>query len=226
MRNFQNKKKLLMFFGFWLLIALAVSSCARREIVSISSGGKNIICFGDSITYGVGAPRGYGYPGVLSRMMIAPVINAGCDGENTVEALRRLKADVLDRDPLLVIIEFGGNDFLQKIPVETTISNIREMVDKIHSAGAMVAIVDISTGVILQDYRQPFYNISLEKNTIFISHVLNGILTDMSLKSDPVHPNANGYKIIAHRIYRTITPYLNQNFLIRNLRGKVIRERD
>lgn len=225
MENISDKKKILAFFGFWLAVTLVVSSCAKREIVSINSSGKNIICFGDSITYGVGAPRGYGYPGVLSRMMLTPVINTGFDGENTIEALRRLKTDVLDRDPLLVIIEFGGNDFLQKVPIDVTISNIREMVDKIQAAGAMVAIADISSGVILQEYRQPFYNISQEKNTIFIPNILNGILTDMSLKSDPVHPNADGYKIIAHRVYRTVTPYLNQNYLIRDLRNKAIRER-
>ena len=50
-----------------------------------------------------------------------------------------------------------------------------------------------------------------EKDTIFIPGILNGIITNPSLKSDFLHPNAKGYKIIAQKIYRDILPYLKQN---------------
>jgi lysophospholipase L1-like esterase len=43
--------------------------------------------------------------------------------------------------------------------------------------------------------------------------VLSGIITNPRLKSDFIHPNADGYKVIAQRIYRLILPYLNQNSL-------------
>ncbi len=210
------KKKIIYGISFCLLIVL-LASCSRREIRNIGSRGKNVICFGDSITYGIGATPGYGYPANLAMMMSVPVINAGIEGEPTSEAIRRLKADVLDRNPLLVVIEFGGNDFLRKVPVEETVENIRKMVDMIQESGAMVAIADIGGGAILEEYHRLFYSLAIEKNTIFIPSILNGILTSRALKSDPIHPNADGYRIIAHRVYRAILPYLNQNHLIKSM---------
>ena len=56
--------------------------------------GENIICFGDSLTAGTGAPEGKDYPSQLSAMIGRPVINAGVPGDTTAGALERLDADV------------------------------------------------------------------------------------------------------------------------------------
>jgi acyl-CoA thioesterase-1 len=143
------------------------------------------------------------------------VINAGIDGDTTSEALGRIQSDVLEKTPLLVIIEFGGNDFLRRIPQEATINNVKQMIEKVQAKGAMVAIADISAGVIMGSYHLAFYNLARETNAIFIPEVLSNIFTNSHLKSDFIHPNADGYKIIAQRIYRAILPYLDQNLLAR-----------
>lgn len=214
------KNNLVISLSLYLAISLAcygiigLEGCVKREIKNINSTGKNIICFGDSITFGYGAAPQDAYPLVLAKMTDIPVINAGIDGDTSLEALRRLRTDVLEREPLLVIIEFGGNDFLRKIPKETTLNNIKEMVEKTQERGAMVAIVDISTGMFLGEYRKVLRNLAKEKNAIFIPGILNGIITNPSLKSDFLHPNADGYKMIAEKIYRQIIPYLNQNRIL------------
>jgi lysophospholipase L1-like esterase len=199
------------FFLAFIILILGLTGCAKREIRNIDSRGKGIVCFGDSITFGYGAQPGEDYPSVLARMLDIPVVNAGIDGDTTTEALKRLKPDVLDRGPLLVIIEFSGNDFLKKIPKEVTLDNIRSMVEQIQEKGVMVAIADISAGMFLAEYRSAFYNLAREKGAIFIPHILGGIITNPSMKSDFLHPNAEGYKMIAQYIYRNIKPYLEQN---------------
>jgi acyl-CoA thioesterase-1 len=193
--------------GYWVI---GLIGCANREIRNADSKGKNIICFGDSITFGYGAGQGQDYPSALAKMVEFPVINAGIDGDTTTEALKRLKSDVLDRDPLLVVVEFGGNDFLRKIPNDVTINNIKEMVERIQAKGAMVAIVDISAGILLSEYRKAFYDMAREKQAIFIPKILSGIITSPNLKSDFIHPNADGYKVIAQKIYREIMPCLKK----------------
>ncbi|MCM8795732.1 MAG: arylesterase [Candidatus Omnitrophica bacterium] len=196
--------------GYWVI---GLTACGRREIKNINSFGTNIICFGDSITLGYGANPAEDYPARLGQMLKLPVINAGIDGDTTSEALRRLDSDVLERNPLLVIIEFGGNDFLRKVPIQITLKNMKEMIEKIQTKGAMVAVVDISSGMFLKDYAKGFAQLAKEKEAIFIPGVLAGIITNPALKSDFIHPNAAGYQLIAQRIYRAILPYLNQNSL-------------
>jgi len=215
MQKNKSTKNTLLVLVFLCSCVLASAGCAKREIKNINSQGKNIICFGDSMTFGVGANPGEDYPMVLSRMTKMPVINAGVDGDTSTEALRRIESDVLAREPLLAVIEFGGNDFLRKVPLEVTVNNIKAMVEKIQAKGAMVAIVDISVGLIMGTYQAPFYNLAKEKDAIFIPKIFSGIFTNPSLKSDFIHPNADGYKIIAQRVYRVITPYLNKNSLAR-----------
>ncbi len=212
-----NYRKLILLVTSYSLLVTALTGCAKREIKNIDSRGKNIVCFGDSITFGYGAEPGGDYPSALIKMTSIPVINAGIDSDTSTEALKRIKSDVLSRDPLLVIVEFGGNDFLRKIPQEVTLNNMREIIDTIQTQGAMVAVVDISTEMILKQYRSAFYNLAREKGAIFIPSILSGIITNPRLKSDFIHPNADGYNVISQRIYRTITPYLNENLLTKKL---------
>jgi acyl-CoA thioesterase-1 len=195
---------------------IGLAGCAKKNIKNIDSRGKNIICFGDSLTYGYGAEEGQDFPALLSGMVEIPVINAGIDGDNTKEALRRLDDDVLSRNPLLVIVEFGGNDFLTKVPLGETVKNLEVIIGKVQTQGAMVAIADIGLSAVMGSYRKEFKRLSKKYNTIFIPRLLDDILTDPLLKSDFIHPNAAGYKIIAQKIYRTILPYLDENVFLRN----------
>ena len=206
-----SHRRICSVFIFVFIAFSVIVGCAKREIKNVDSKGKNIICFGDSITFGYGANEGEDYPTELAKMVDIPVINAGIDGDTSIEAMKRLESDVLDRDPLLVIIEFSGNDFLRKITQEETLKNIEEMVDKIQAKGAMVAVADISAGMFLREYRIALKKICSKKQAIFIPGILSGIITNPSMKSDFIHPNAQGYKTIAHKIYLVIKPYLAQN---------------
>ncbi|MFA5310777.1 MAG: GDSL-type esterase/lipase family protein [Candidatus Omnitrophota bacterium] len=187
---------------------IAISACAKREIQNIGSSGENIICFGDSITFGYGVKPGEDYPSVLSKMVKMPVINAGVDGDTSISAFKRIEKDVLDRKPFLVLIEFCGNDFLKDIPQESTINNVRSMILRAQGQGAITVIVDISAGFFLRDYRMKFSRLAKETGSIFVPAVLSGIITNPAMKSDFMHPNQEGYKIIAQRIHCAISPYL------------------
>ena len=202
------KKNNLLVLVFAGSLALWLFGCAKKEIKNLNSNGKNIICFGDSITFGYGVKPGEDYPTALSKMINMPVINAGLDGDTSVTSFKRIKADVLDKKPFLVLIEFCGNDFLKGIPLDATTNNIRIMVRQIQAQGAIAAIVDVSAGLFLRDYRLRFFKLAQESGSIFIPAVLSGIITNPSMKSDFMHPNTEGYKIVAQRIYRAVNPYL------------------
>ena len=76
-----------------------------------------IVAFGDSLTAGFGADPGKSYPDFLQRELDRRgfryhVVNAGISGETTTDALARLDA-ITAMKPVVVILEFGGNDGLR-----------------------------------------------------------------------------------------------------------------
>lgn len=204
-----GKRAFYVFLFFALCFtALVFFNRAKKEIRNIGSKGENIICFGDSLTFGYGASPGEDYPAVLEKLVKLPVINAGKDGDTTFTALERLDNDVLAKNPRLVIVEFCGNDFLKKIPKEDTIKNLDKIISRIQEKGSMAALVDISAGMFFQEYRQAFKKLADKKKAVFIPVVLSRIITNPSMKSDFFHPNFRGYKIIAKRVHRVISRYI------------------
>lgn len=191
-----------------------LSACGEPNpysgVRNLSSSGDNIICFGDSLTEGVGAGNGEDYPSVLSRLIPYPVINAGRRGDTAGDGLARLDRDVLSRNPRLVIILAGGNDFLRQVPLAETKKNLDEMIRRIHEAGAMVAVVAIRLGLFTDEYGPLYREIARERGAFLVAGAMKGILSDEKLKSDPIHPNGAGYRLLAERIAAAIKPLLEE----------------
>lgn len=200
------------------ILAGLLAGCVDTQVKNIGAQGKSIVCFGDSVTLGYGVEAGNDYPAALAKLTSCPVINSGIDGDTSSEAVRRMDSDVFSHEPFLVIIEFGGNDFLRKVPLSETAKNIEEMVKQLHSRSIMVALADISAGMIMGEYGKEFKSLCKKYGLIFIPSVLNGIITNPSLKSDFIHPNKEGYTIVAHRVYRAILPYLSKNAILRKFK--------
>jgi acyl-CoA thioesterase-1 len=176
----------------------------------LHSSGETIICFGDSLTEGVGANSGEDYPSVLSRQIGFPVVNAGRRGDTTAQALERLSDTVLRRNPRLVIVLLGGNDFLRQVPRSESRKNLTEIVSRLQERGAMVAIAGIRLGVFTDEFGAIYQDIAKEFGALYIPQVMQGILTDGKLKSDTIHPNGAGYRLMAERIAVKIKPLLRE----------------
>lgn len=171
--------------------------------------GSNVIAFGDSLTYGTGAERGQDYPTQLSKMCGCDVINRGAPGETTSDAMRRLDHDVLQQDPRIVIVLLGGNDFLQRLPMQQAFANLDTIVQRIQETGALVVLVGMK-GIIpfMESYSGEYKRVAKQRGAVYVPNVMSGIIDSPKLKGDQVHPNGAGYKIIAERIYAGLKPYL------------------
>lgn len=193
------------------ILFLNSSGVNYSEIKNIDSDGKNLICFGNSITVGTGAKKEHTYPALLKKELSIPVINAGVSGDTTAQALKRIEEDVLQRNPRIVIIELGGNDFLGNVPKEKTINNLRKIVTKVQKAGAIAVLVEIKTGFFKNKYGDDLRRIAGDKKALLIPNALEGVLSNPELRSDRIHPNKKGYKIMAKRILKKIKPLLEYN---------------
>lgn len=193
-------------FSIVLLISVLMG-CSPR-VANLDSTGESIVCFGDSITKGIYIGSGNDYPSVLGQKVAWPVINAGASGDTTHDALKRIEADVLAHNPRMVIVMLGGNDFLRKIPLEKTLANIDTIVVKIQEHGAVVVLAALRLGLLKDNYTKKFKNIAKKRGALFVPNIMKGILTNPKLKYDQIHPNAEGYRLIADRIYKAIAPLL------------------
>jgi len=184
-----------------LLALLFLFACSPyRNVKNLDSRGSAVIAFGDSLTAGHGAREGEDWPSRVSAATSIPVINAGVSGDTTDSALERLDEDVLSRDPRIVIVGLGGNDFLRGAPLPATAANLRSIVRKIHEGGAMVVLLEFKFPSLDANYEKMYERIADEEGCLLVEGTMKGILTDPKLKGDQTHPNANGYAVMAERI--------------------------
>ena len=167
-----------------------------------------IICFGDSLTFGTGASTGMDYPSRLSRLLGKPVINAGVPGNTTADALQRLEADVLEKNPGYVLLTLGGNDLKNRVGKATAFSNLEAIVRSIQSAGAMVVLGGIDIPMYGRGFGEAYKELAEKTGSVLIPNVFEGIMGKSSLMSDPIHPNDAGYEKMAAMFHETLKPYL------------------
>lgn len=173
---------------------------SRLPAGSEPTAGTTIIAFGDSLVEGVGASPGQDFVSLLSARTGQSIVNAGHRGDTTRDALDRLDSDVLSRDPRVVIVLLGGNDFIRRVKRETTFDNLSTIVTRIRRRGAAVILVGVSLGLVLDNYGDGYEDIAERTHSVLVPDVLDGILGRADLTADQIHPNDRGYVIVADRI--------------------------
>jgi acyl-CoA thioesterase I len=191
-----------------LILALPQCGPSYQRVTNLDSSANAIVCFGDSITRGYGASPGNTYPEVMGRLLGRPVINAGRDGDTTESGLARLDRDVLAHQPRLVIVGLGGNDFLRKVPANTTYSNLERIVERIHASGAMVVVVHGKFGVFGDPYLDDMKTIATTHGALLVRDALKDILGRPARMHDQIHPNDLGYALLAERVAAVVGPLL------------------
>lgn len=158
-----------------------------------------IVAFGDSLVAGVGATSGNDFVSRTALTIGMPIINMGRAGDTTRTGLSRLDA-VLAQDPGVVIVLLGGNDYLQRIPLEETEQNLSEIITRVQEQGAVVVLLGVRGGVLRDNFSSMYERVSERHNTLYVSDVLDGLIGNGQYMDDAIHPNDAGYARIADRL--------------------------
>lgn len=187
------------------LLAAALTACSKTAPHAALPAGSTILALGDSLTAGYAADAEAAYPAVLASLTGWQIINGGVSGNTSAQALARLPA-LMRRQPQLVLVSIGGNDFLRKVPEADTRSNIRQIVQQIKAAGVpavLVAVPYFTTGALFGRLSEhPMYEeLAAELNVPLFKGAWAEVLGNKKLKSDQIHANAQGYRVFAEKMW-------------------------
>ncbi len=183
-----------------LCLIVVCAGCGQRATINKLDASSVVLAFGDSLTYGTGAVVGESYPEVLEDLIGCRVINEGVPGETTTKGLRRLPRVLNEIEPGLVILCHGGNDMLKRQSQTKTIANLEAMIVMIKEADVDVVLIGVPKPSLLLKTPE-FYKELADKYQIpFDGDTIPEIIAKRSLKSDRIHPNAEGYKKLAQAI--------------------------
>jgi acyl-CoA thioesterase I len=213
-----------------LLVAL-VASCTRKAQEPVPPLGSpspvepagqaslgTLVFLGDSLTAGLGLSKEQAFPALIEASLASQgrpwkVINAGVSGDTTAGGVARLdwvyrqKVDVL-------FLCLGANDGLRGMPVAETERNLRMILDRAKREGSRVALAGIQLPENYgRDYRNAlariFPRLAKEYQVPLLPFLLEGVAMDPRLNQpDGIHPNAEGARIVADHVWRTLDPVL------------------
>jgi len=179
---------------------LLASGCGQQAKLPRLAPDAVVLAFGDSLTYGTGASDEESYPAQLARLIGRRVVREGVPGEVSAAGLARLPAALEEHRPQLMLLCHGGNDFLRRMPKAQAAENVRAMIRLAKERG--VAVLLIGTPEIGFTLTPPEFYAEIAKQFAipYEGEILTKILRNGELKSDQVHPNAQGYRLMAERV--------------------------
>jgi len=189
-----------------VILVLLLSACKERvNPLPKLSGDAVILAFGDSLTRGSGASANNDYPSILAGLSKHEVINEGVPGEISADGLKRLPALLDNYQPAMLIVIHGGNDILKKIPEDVTANNLKNMINEAKSRNIIVVMLGVpKPGLFFLESAEIYQQLAEENNITTDLDTLPDILGDKKLKSDPIHPNNEGYKLMATKIFELL----------------------
>jgi len=178
-----------------------------------------IVVLGDSLSAEYGLPRDTGWVNLLRARLAQErfdysVANSSISGDTTSGGRTRLTAVLSRIKPAVVIVELGANDALRGVPLATTETNLRGIVDASQAAHAKVVLI----GMYIPpnygpDYSQKFHavyeRVAKDKKVPLVPFLLAGIEDKPSMfQSDQIHPTVQAQPLLLNNVWPTLKPLL------------------
>ncbi len=229
--------KVLKFSYFlWVLLLLGCGDAASKAKAepaktetSTDSSSENtedkriILCFGDSLTAGMGLDPDDAFPAVLQRMIDSlslnyAVVNAGLSGETTASGRNRLNW-VLNQKTDVFILELGANDGLRGINLDETRINLQAIIDMVKSKNPDTKVILAGMQIppnmgpaYTSEFREIFPDLAKENNAHLIPFLLKDVGGIPELNQDDgIHPTKEGQEILAQNVWEVLGPVLEGN---------------
>lgn len=187
-----------------LTLGLMMSACKTEPKQAPLPPEARVLAFGDSLTYGAGVLPEEAYPAQLQALIQRQVVNGGVSGELSGDGLRRLPIWLDEYEPKMLILCHGANDLLRSLSEQKAAENVRAMVKMARDRGIDVVLIAVPKFGLMRAPPTFYEDIAREFDIPIERYVLNDIVRNSALRSDSVHPNAEGYRLIAQALVKRL----------------------
>lgn len=188
-----------------VMMAVGLAGCGDKvPAVAKLAANDVVLAFGDSLTYGTGAKAEDSYPIVLGQLIGRTVVRSGVPGEQTAGGLARLPEVLDEHKPRLVIVCLGGNDMLRKGTPANIEANLRKILAEIKSRGLDAMLIGVPTPTLIANPPEFYSKLAKEFAIPYEGDIITSVLYKSDLKSDPIHPNAAGYRKVAEAVAKRL----------------------
>ncbi|MES9851819.1 MAG: arylesterase [Candidatus Thiodiazotropha sp. L084R] len=178
-----------------------------------------LMVVGDSLSAGYGVTTESRWVNLLTHQLNThcgpfQVINASVSGDTSQGGRSRLPALLEKHQPIIVIIELGGNDGLRGIASREMRDNLQQMVRLSKQAGAAVLLLGVRLPAnygpeFTKAFHQVYYDVSEAGSVPLVPFFLEGVALDMSLmQNDGIHPNDLAQPILLENVFSGLSPLL------------------
>lgn len=178
-----------------------------------------LMVLGDSLSASYGIAQQSGWVSLLADRLDqqgfpVEVINAAISGDTTAGGRSRLGAALERHQPDLVLLELGGNDGLQGLPVKAMRANLDAMIEQAHASGAKVLLLGIKIPPnygkrYTEAFERAFVEVAKDNDVPLVPFILDQVATDPRLmQDDGIHPTAAAQKQILDNVWPSLKPLL------------------
>ena len=188
------------------VLVLLLAACGGKKTEPLPPG-TAVLALGDSLTAGYGRAPVQAWPAQLAARTGWKVVNGGVSGDKAGDALARLPALMDAHAPRLVLVTLGGNDMLRKLPEMQTRGDLARIIELARGRNAQPVLLATPkpsvAGAVFQSLSAPpFYaEVAKESRVPLIADAVPDVLSDPELKLDPLHPNAEGHRVLADKLF-------------------------
>jgi len=181
-----------------------------------------ILAYGDSLTAGYRLPPADSYPKQLEVLLNnakaskVEITNGGVSGDTSAQALARLEWS-LKKGPFdYALLCVGANDGLRQLAVPELEANLRKMLKTLKERKVKVILLGMQLPTnFAPAYRKAFGatypKLAKEFGVPLYPFLLEGITQNPKLNlSDTIHPNKEGYALIAQKLESFLAPILKR----------------
>ena len=136
-------------------------------------------------------------------------------GDTTAGGLRRVNWE-LRLKPAIVIVELGANDALRGQDLGGVRANLDTIVERFQASGARVVVAGMRVPTNYGErygaaFERLFAEVAAKRKAAFMPFFLDGVAGEARLnQADAIHPTAEGYRIIADRLWPYVRPLLRK----------------